>query len=265
MLRSISVSSRSSTLLCSNIFGLCPIPPVPHYAFPLSKPSRNLSEPLSGKRPPIKWVQLTDIHVDMHYVVGSNPNCHQPVCCRDSPNPQAAHQAGPYGQYKCDTPLPLLHSALDAIRAFAPDAHGIIYTGDAIDHTVWQSTRAKVEEAVTLAYDSLDSLEKPVYGAVGNHDVHPVNGFPRSTSHTPHAADWTYDLHAELWKKHIGHHSAEQSRRHHSGSYSVLHSQHHSLRIISLNTNHAYRSNFWVSLHFQTQMCLTELTAALRL
>lgn len=245
-LRSMTVSSRSSALFCSTVFGLCTIPPVPHYALPLPKPVRNnISEPISGQRPPIPFVHVTDLHVDSEYVVGSNARCNKPLCCRGEPvGPLGRHPAGPFGDHQCDTPVALLDSMLDAVKAFAPDAQGLFYTGDAIDHSVWLSTRPKVEDAVRLAYDRLDTLGIPVYGAVGNHDVHPVNSFPRRSSRLGHQSDWTYDLHADVWKSHIGDAAAKESRKHLSGSYSVPHAP--GLRIISINTNYAYKSNFWV-------------------
>lgn len=251
MLRGMTVSSRSSSLLCAKVFGLCPIPPVPHYAFPMPKPTRNVTEPISsGKREPIKFVHITDMHVDANYVVGSNPYCLEPICCRGAPDPLGRAAAGPFGHHKCDTPLALLDSAMEAIKEFGHDAQGILYTGDAIDHTVWLSTRPKVEEAVQRAYNSLNQVGLPVYGAIGNHDVHPVNSFPRSTSHLPHASDWALDLHHALWQSpsQLSSEAANPHATHfhkHSGSYATSHSP--GLRIISVNTNYAYKSNFWVS------------------
>lgn len=228
----------------------------------MPKPTRNITEPISKGREPIKFVHITDVHVDSEYKVGSNPKCGQPICCRGAPDPLGLSVAGPFGNHKCDTPIALLDSAMDAIASFGQDAQGILYTGDAIDHTVWLSTRPKVEEAVNRAYASLNKLGKPVYGAIGNHDVHPVNSFPRASSRTPNASDWTFSLHHGLWNTPAiqGHTNNGQSF-HSSGSYSTLHSP--GLRIVSLNTNYAYKSNFWVGpfsvLWFQAHLLTLDL------
>jgi sphingomyelin phosphodiesterase len=84
----------------------------------------------------------------------------------------------------------------------------------------------------------------PIYGAIGNHDVHPTNSFPRSTSSFANASDWTFDLHAKYWEPSIGAESAQQAR-HQSGSFSYVHPKTH-LKIISFNSNYAYKANFWL-------------------
>ena len=54
------------------MFGLCPYPAVRHYTFPLAKQTRNVTIPWSGRRPPLKFVHVSDVHIDQYYQVGLN-------------------------------------------------------------------------------------------------------------------------------------------------------------------------------------------------
>jgi len=108
--------------------------------------------------------------------------------------------------------------------------------------TVWLSTKEEVTEAVTLAYSKFSSkLKMPIYGAIGNHDVHPTNSFPRANSNKPHESDWTFSLHSNFWKSAIGSEEADRSKTHNSGSYSVVHPK-SNLRLISFNSGYAYKA-----------------------
>lgn len=80
-----------------------------------------------------------------------------------------------------------------------------------------------------------------VYGTAGNHEAHPVDAFqPNAIGNT---AQWVYDLLSRQWLSWIGDAAAKNAAK--LGAYSVKHSQ-GNLRVISLNTNLYYRSNFWL-------------------
>ena len=84
----------------------------------------------------------------------------------------------------------------------------------------------------------------PTYGVIGNHDVHPTNSFPRATSPYANQSDWALELHAKSWEPSIGKEAAEKSV-HRSGSFSVIHPG-TNLKVISFNSNYAYKANFWM-------------------
>lgn len=97
-LRSISLSQRTATLFCSEILGLCPYPPVPHYNWPLVKPERNATVPLSGQKPTIKFVHVSDVHMDREYLPGSEARCNRPICCRASSSSDEGPIVSPAGK-----------------------------------------------------------------------------------------------------------------------------------------------------------------------
>lgn len=132
---------------------------------------------------------------------------------------------------------------MKAINEYAGDAEALLFTGDVVDHAVWLSTQDIVTDSVEKMYASmLQSLPMPVYGAIGNHDVHPTNAFARSGGSS---SQWALDLHERVWEPYIGHQEAHRSATHQSGSYSILHPK-TNLRIISYNSNFAYKANFWL-------------------
>lgn len=69
-------------------------------------------------------VQITDIHVDPFYHVGTNSDCGEPVCCRsDSQLAFASNEAaGAWGNYgKCDMPLSTVANAFQRIADEHPN------------------------------------------------------------------------------------------------------------------------------------------------
>jgi len=79
--------------------------------------------------------------------------------CRRSPYSEADapgnnnSPAGPFGEHKCDPPHRLQESMFKAINKVAPDALFSIFTGDIIEHDIWETTRASNElqsESITV-------------------------------------------------------------------------------------------------------------------
>ena len=74
-LRNMIIPTRTSTLFCNVLFGLCDIPAVSNFTVPFPKPKPKSCRPaLSGEKP-IQVVHISDVHVDLSYEVGSNYNC----------------------------------------------------------------------------------------------------------------------------------------------------------------------------------------------
>lgn len=74
-LRNLEIPTRTSTLFCNILFGLCDVPSVSNFTVPFPKPKPKTSRPpVSGKHP-IKIVHISDVHVDLSYDVGSSYNC----------------------------------------------------------------------------------------------------------------------------------------------------------------------------------------------
>ena len=68
-----------------------------------------------------KILQLTDVHLDVNYTVGTNADCGLPLCCRDGVPETDQDAAGLFGHYKCALP-PL---ALDALLAHIKSTHDV--------------------------------------------------------------------------------------------------------------------------------------------
>jgi hypothetical protein len=127
------------------------------------------------------------------------------------------------------------------------DAAWTIYTGDLVSHDPEnEMSQAYVDYTETSIYSILKSyLKGPVFPVLGNHDSSPEN------IDAPHKLpgplgqqfSWNYNHVAALWK-HNGWLSSsdEEEAATHYAAYSVK--NHYGLRIITLNTDFWYRSNY---------------------
>lgn len=77
------------------------------------------------------FIQISDIHFDSRYKVGTNAECPRPLCCREvcGVPPPGSRAAGPWGDYNCDTPIPLLDNLFDQLNSLDPKPDFLIYTG----------------------------------------------------------------------------------------------------------------------------------------
>ncbi|TNY17910.1 sphingomyelin phosphodiesterase [Rhodotorula diobovata] len=268
---SVGPSSLALNSFCATIFGLCPLPDtIPHIVNltepPLSPEAvqaaglrgrgeaggrRVAKQWVSNGRTPFQVVHITDTHVDREYAAGSDSQCSKVICCRNhgplTVGEYAKAPAGPFGAERCDSPPALLESMFRAVDKYAANKSFTIFTGDAMDDAVWEAYQPKIEREMHSWHDELPSRSYPVFG---NHDVAPVNGFPRSTTVNASEADWVFELAARDWEKWIGQDAAQQVRMM-SGCYATVHPG-TDLKIISLNTNYWYKQNcaspllFWL-------------------
>lgn len=224
--------------------------------FPKPKPRHAKAPKASGKR--VKVLHLSDFHLDPRYSANSEANCSSGLCCRTNVHAtgnvvgQIAVPAPLYGAFKCDTPYYL---GLAALQAIAPltGTHGnssvawTIYTGDLVSHDSQnQLSRAYTEYAEVSVFDLFkEYIGSPVFPVLGNHDTNP------EAIDAPHSLpgplgqqiSWNFDHVASLWQHNgwIDETTANEARLHY-GAYSVLNQ--YGLRIITLNTDFWYRSNF---------------------
>ena len=215
----------------------------------------------SGKR--VKVWHGSDFHLDPRYMVGSEANCTENLCCRKGGESKSGHLEVPsplYGAYACDSPYYLITAGLRSIAPLTGTTHQnksesdqfawSIYTGDLVSHDEQNSlSRNYTTYAEASVYHMLKSYipSGPIFPVLGNHDSNP------EAIDTPHSLpgnlgqqqSWNYDHVARLWQHNdwISPEGAAQARMHYA-AYSINHPKYPKLRIITLNTDFWYRSNY---------------------
>ncbi|KAA8572254.1 hypothetical protein EYC84_002880 [Monilinia fructicola] len=230
------VTGLDGQYICSSLStSFCPTPSATALnttgLFPKPKPA-NATVPRRASGERRKVLHLSDFHLDPRYQVASEASCSSGMCCRytNASTSQAVFPAPLYGSYKCDTPYFLALAALQSIGALTgTDGNGTepaftIYTGDLVSHdTQNQMSRAYVEYTETSIFSMFKSyIKNPIFPVLGNHDSNPEN------------IDGPHSLPGPL-------EDAEEAAIHYA-AYSVK--THLGLRIITLNTDFWYRSNY---------------------
>lgn len=111
----MDMDGTDGQLVCAYMFGLCQLPPPPPVNTTAlfngtTKPKAKTLTP--SKKDPLRVLHISDYHLDLRYVVGSEANCPSQlggtVCCRVYPytNVSASvdEPASLFGNYLCDTP-----------------------------------------------------------------------------------------------------------------------------------------------------------------
>ncbi|KAF2893416.1 hypothetical protein ILUMI_12760 [Ignelater luminosus] len=201
------------------------------------------------KSTPLKVLHLTDIHYDPGYEVGANAECGSYLCCQRGTKPSnRRNSAGYWSDYRnCDVPWHMFTDTLDHITAQHRDLDFVYFTGDIINHKVWESNIPCNTKAIT---DIMLQLKKsfgtiPVYPVLGNHEPHPINLFsPKGVDHPQLTSQWVFDLSARLWKAWLPIETHKSIL--HGGFYTTLIKP--GIRIIGLNSNFCYIFNWWLFL-----------------
>ncbi|KAF9980215.1 hypothetical protein BGZ65_005394 [Modicella reniformis] len=137
--------------------GSCPVPlhqPKP-IEFPKPKPANAQQPAPSGET--IQVLHFSDWHLDPLYRPGSEAACSHNICCRDygrwnDPGP-IKKPASKWGDGRCDTPIALGLSALEAIPKFVPNASFGLFTGDIASHDSWMITEKYIADEETRSYE----------------------------------------------------------------------------------------------------------------
>ena len=159
----------------------------------------------------LKFVHMTDVHLDLQYAGGEEVGCSFSLCCRNNVEThwtrdgESNERSGDWGSLEgnCDCPLNLAQSALTAInesisrkserlsgplsqsgesvaelhRSAAPDY--ILWTGDILPHDVWATSEEQMIETASewtrQVKSSLSHTGIPIIPLLGNHEAVPVN------------------------------------------------------------------------------------------
>lgn len=254
------VGGYDGQLICGEFLGLCTVPST----LPLnmtgwfSKPKPNpLPPPKKPTGERLKVLHISDLHIDPRYANRAEANCTSGLCCREnSYNSESPHTpllpAPRFGYFLCDAPYALIAAVLEAIPPLTgSEATGFnftLFTGDMLAHDPdYQQSRAYNEYSEVVLFDLIKRMlgPGPVYVTLGNHDSYPTDlAAPLSMGDgLGQQFSWLYDHVTALWEYQgwLPAASVDYSRAHYA-AYMVKRTD--GLRIISLNTNLWYRSNY---------------------
>ncbi|KAF2069133.1 hypothetical protein CYY_009549 [Polysphondylium violaceum] len=178
------------------------------------------------------FLQLTDIHFDPDYLVGSNPNCGRPLCCRDGTG-----DAGVMGHYLCDIPFSTVEAIFEHLATLTDQLDFIVWTGDNPPHNVWEQSQSDQELATrTLSQAIAKTFPNTlVFPAVGNHETYPSDQYVLPKS------QWLLDSLYENWGSWLDQDALDSVKE--KGYYTILLRQ--GLRIVTVNTLDNDMINFY--------------------
>uniref|UniRef100_A0A336KIJ5 Sphingomyelin phosphodiesterase n=1 Tax=Culicoides sonorensis TaxID=179676 RepID=A0A336KIJ5_CULSO len=199
-----------------------------------------------------KIIHITDVHFDPRYVVGNNAKCDDPTCCREShgkPN-NTANAAGKWGSYDCDVPWESVVDLVQHLKAEHGDAEIIYYTGDTVDHGIWETSfefninaMKKFEDYMAEEFNGMK-----FYPILGNHEAHPVDVFaPEEISKESLSMNYLYGYISKAWRRWLPQSTELTLNR--GGYYTTL--VRPGFRVVGLNNNVCYNINWWVMYHPQ--------------
>ncbi|KAI1628925.1 sphingomyelin phosphodiesterase [Exophiala viscosa] len=226
-----------------------------------AKPANITVPKASGNR--VKVLHMSDIHIDPRYAVASEANCSSGLCCRAnaaSTSGQVTLPAPLHGSFKCDSPYFLITSALESIAPLTGTTHNnqsqddqfawSIYTGDLVSHESQNElSRNYTMYAEWSIYHMLKAYipSGPIFPVLGNHDSNPeaIDSPHSLPGNLGQQQSWNYDHVSALWQQNgwISADAANEARMHYA-AYSINHPTYPKLRIITLNTDFWYKSNY---------------------
>ncbi|XP_023942444.2 sphingomyelin phosphodiesterase 1 [Bicyclus anynana] len=155
--------------------------------------------------------------------------------------------AGFWGDYRnCDTPVWAYDDVIKRISSDHQNAEVVYYMGDSIDHHVWETTYDLINEVNGYVVDSMRQQFKKgvqIIPTIGNHESQPTNQFaPITVKGDKLNTTWLYESLATKWDFYLTEEAKASIRK--MGAFSMLIRP--GLRVISINTNVAYKYNWWL-------------------
>nr|XP_026496862.1 sphingomyelin phosphodiesterase-like [Vanessa tameamea]XP_026496863.1 sphingomyelin phosphodiesterase-like [Vanessa tameamea] len=154
--------------------------------------------------------------------------------------------AGYWGDYRnCNTPYWAFDDVIETIAKHG-DIDAVYYIGDSIDHHVWETTYERINEVNLYVINKMrkefgDNVL--ILPSIGNHESQPTNQFaPSSVKLDKINTTWLYESLARKWDFYLTDDAKVTVREH--GGFSMLIRP--GLRVISINNNIPYKSNWWV-------------------
>ena len=203
--------------------------------------------------PTMKVLQISDIHLDLSYTIGSLANCGVPNCCMnvsgmaESPGDDAAEY---WGNYRCDLPHWTFKHVLEHIKSeHGDDIEYIMLTGDYPAHDVWLQSRDGNLQHSKKVMDLLKEVFPAtlVLPSVGNHESFPCNNYPTSSVSGYDNPGWLYQTLGEYFAPWLSESALEVFKM--DGFYSI--DINNELRIIAINSNMCLNYNFFLNLGWE--------------
>lgn len=182
-----------------------------------------------------QFAQISDIHFDENYIVGSASKCSNPPCCRGTF--AVGTRAGAFGDYNCDVPFATVEAAVEFLAQQNLDF--ILWNGDTAAHdtSLTREDRiASIKKVTDLLWSKFNKIV-PVYPIFGSSDTFLPHQYNFSSSNPLSSSV------SSMWKPWIGEKAAQSLSK--SGHYSLMH-RNTNLKIIALNTLSCDYKNFWL-------------------
>ncbi|XP_034830056.1 sphingomyelin phosphodiesterase-like [Maniola hyperantus] len=155
--------------------------------------------------------------------------------------------AGFWGDYRnCDTPLWAYDDAVQRVASAHRNVDLVYYMGDSIDHHVWETTYELINDVNAHV---IDKMRKEfgnnvlVLPSIGNHESQPTNQFaPNTVRGEKLNTTWLYEGLARKWDFYLSAEAKASVRE--RGAFAMR--VRPGLRVISMNNNVAFKSNWWL-------------------
>ncbi|XP_022704639.1 sphingomyelin phosphodiesterase-like isoform X2 [Varroa jacobsoni] len=199
----------------------------------------------------LSMLHVTDTHFDEDYDVGADALCNEPICCTKYQNQTTdinrfAPPWGHPGGGTCDIPIRTVENMFQDIDR-SRHVTFAIWTGDISAHVYLGMTKERavknIQETTAIIKRYLRKVR--VFPAIGNHDAFPDRLFPQPGVD---AGEFSVKpVYEEMWNLWYDWLPADQENVFKYGGYYTAKVR-PQLRIISLNTNFCYTSNWWLVL-----------------
>ncbi|XP_063243966.1 sphingomyelin phosphodiesterase-like isoform X2 [Bacillus rossius redtenbacheri] len=208
--------------------------------------SHNVKPVACSQTGPVTIVHVSDLHLDPKYSPGNEAPCSRPLCCREPAPGGRPGGAGPWGDYRrCDLPLRTVRSMLQGIRRRHPRIDYIYYTGDFVNHAVWDYNRQHNSDIITKVVEVFNETfgDIPVFFTLGNSEPAQKNGYAPLNVSDAVSTRYLFELVSELWSPYVTPEAQQTLLR--GGFYTVV--PRPGFRVIVLNSVVCLNSNYWLA------------------
>ena len=238
---SVVESGLSAEKICQHLYA-CPKKSanIRQVNQPLLTPGHSLKSNAKSKSSIIKFIHISDFHLDIDFKKGAPSKCDYFLCCRESMT--GSHPAGPYGAYGCDLPNTTANLVLDHLKTLQ-DIDFVVYGGDNPPHDLWLETEQSQMNVESIVINMFKKYfpKTPIYPVLGNHESYPESEYLQSLY-----GNLTESL-ARMWRLWAPFPDAAIKTIGLGGYYTLMLKP--KLRLVSYNSDYGYAYNFYALLN----------------